>query len=117
MEEVLRTQITGSLADLTSSEVLQTVIAYEPVWAIGTGVNATPEQAEDAHRYIRGLLFDLYGSLISETVRIQYGGSLKPENAQQIFEQPDVDGGLVGGASLEAATFAKICQIASETEK
>ncbi|HMF34497.1 MAG TPA: triose-phosphate isomerase [Candidatus Lokiarchaeia archaeon] len=116
-EEILRTQVAGSLADLTPAEMQRTVIAYEPVWAIGTGVNATPDQAEDAHRFIRGLLYDTYGALVSESVRIQYGGSLKPENAQEIFEQSDVDGGLVGGASLEAESFAKICQIASEIQK
>ncbi|MEJ2514478.1 MAG: triose-phosphate isomerase [Gammaproteobacteria bacterium] len=89
----------------------QAVVAYEPVWAIGTGKTATPEQAQDVHHFIRGLLAEEDGK-IADSVRVLYGGSVKPANAAEIFAMPDVDGGLVGGASLEAAGFASICQAA-----
>jgi triosephosphate isomerase len=116
-KDVLRNQISGSLAGLSDPEILRTVIAYEPVWAIGTGVTATPDQAQEAHAFVRGLLYDNYGGMISNSVRIQYGGSLNPKDAQEIFEQPDVDGGLVGGASLDAEEFAKVCLIAAGIQK
>ena len=108
MEKVLETQVTGSLAGLTKEQVVETVIAYEPVWAIGTGKTATTQQAQDAHAFIRGLLVKLYDEATARKVRIQYGGSVKPNNAKELMSQPDVDGALVGGASLEARSFADI---------
>jgi len=84
------------------------VIAYEPVWAIGTGLTATPEQAQQVHAFIRQILTKLYNSNVGQQVRIQYGGSIKPDNATALFSQPDIDGGLVGGASLTASSFAEI---------
>jgi len=108
LEEVLRTQITEGLKDVTEKEILETVIAYEPVWAIGTGVTATPEQAQDAHEFVRSVLTDLYGIAVSEKIRIQYGGSVKPGNAAELLGQKDIDGALVGGASLEPASFADL---------
>ncbi|MGD1978608.1 MAG: triose-phosphate isomerase [Akkermansiaceae bacterium] len=108
LEDVLRTQITGGLKDVTEKQVLDTVIAYEPVWAIGTGVTATPQQAQDAHEFVRSVLTDLYGISVSEKIRIQYGGSVKPDNAAELLGQKDIDGALVGGASLEASSFAEL---------
>jgi triosephosphate isomerase len=108
MEKVLETQMRGSLAGLTGEQMLETVIAYEPVWAIGTGKTATTQQAQDAHAFIRGLLVKIYDEAVAKKVRIQYGGSVKPANAKELMSQPDVDGALVGGASLEARSFADI---------
>ena len=108
MEKVLETQVTGSLAGLTKEQAVETVIAYEPVWAIGTGKTATTQQAQDAHAFIRGLLVKLYDEATARKVRIQYGGSVKPNNAKELMSQPDVDGALVGGASLEARSFTDI---------
>jgi triosephosphate isomerase len=108
MEKVLETQVTGSLAGLAGEQMLETVIAYEPVWAIGTGKTATTQQAQDAHAFIRGLLVKIYDEAVAKKVRIQYGGSVKPANAKELMSQPDVDGALVGGASLEARSFADI---------
>jgi len=108
MEQVLATQVRGSLAGLTKEQAVETVIAYEPVWAIGTGKTATTQQAQDAHAYIRGLLVNLYDEATAKKVRIQYGGSVKPGNAKELMSQPDVDGALVGGAALEARSFADI---------
>jgi triosephosphate isomerase len=108
MEKVLETQVTGSLAGLSKEQAIETVIAYEPVWAIGTGKTATTQQAQDAHAFIRGLLAKIYDDATAKKVRIQYGGSVKPNNAKELMSQPDVDGALVGGASLEARSFADI---------
>lgn len=108
LEDVLRTQITEGLKNVTERQMLDTVIAYEPVWAIGTGVTATPQQAQDTHEFCRSVLTDLYGIAVSEKVRIQYGGSVKAENAAELMGQKDIDGALVGGASLEAASFADL---------
>jgi triosephosphate isomerase len=108
MEIVLQTQIRGSLADLDRDQIVETIIAYEPVWAIGTGKTATTDQAQEAHAFIRGLLAKLYDETTARSVRIQYGGSVKPSNARELMSQPDVDGALVGGASLEAQSFAEI---------
>ena len=109
-EAVLKQQVAGSLAwvDVTSPDRL--VIAYEPVWAIGTGRNATPQQAQEAHRYIRGLLVERYSRQIADGIRIQYGGSVKADNALELMSCPDVDGALVGGASLKAADFLGIVE-------
>lgn len=108
MESVLDTQVRGAFAGIKKEDAAICTVAYEPVWAIGTGVNATSKQANDAHIFIRSVLAELYDSPTAETVRIQYGGSLKPENAKEILMQSDVDGGLIGGASLKADSFAGI---------
>jgi triosephosphate isomerase (TIM) len=107
-EQVLETQVKGSLAGLTKEQMTETVIAYEPVWAIGTGKTATTAQAQDAHAFIRKQLASLFDENIAKRVRIQYGGSVKPANARELMEQPDVDGALVGGASLDARSFSDI---------
>jgi triosephosphate isomerase len=107
-EKVLDTQVRGSLAGLTREQMEETVIAYEPVWAIGTGKTATTAQAQEAHLFIRRLLGMLFDEATARRVRVQYGGSVKPANARELMTQPDVDGALVGGASLEARTFADI---------
>lgn len=107
-QKVLETQVRGSLAGLNKEQMTETIIAYEPVWAIGTGKTATTAQAQEAHAYIRGLLASLFDDTVSRRVRIQYGGSVKPSNARELMSQPDVDGALVGGASLEARSFADI---------
>jgi triosephosphate isomerase len=109
-EEVVEDHVRGGLKDLTKEEAKQTVIAYEPVWAIGTGKTASPEQAQEVHKFIRNLLTDMYGEEIANEITIQYGGSMKPENAKELMSQPDIDGGLVGGASLEADSFAKVVE-------
>ena len=108
MEKVLETQVRGSLTGFSKQQVLETIIAYEPVWAIGTGKTATTAQAQEAHAFIRGLLVKLFDEATARRVRIQYGGSVKPSNARELMSQPDVDGALVGGASLEARSFADI---------
>lgn len=107
-EKVLETQVHGSLAGLTKDQMLETIIAYEPVWAIGTGKTATAEQAQDAHAFIRALLAKRFDETVARKVRIQYGGSVKPNNAKQLMSLPDVDGALVGGASLETRSFSDI---------
>ena len=107
-DKVLETQVRGSLAGLTKEQMVETVIAYEPVWAIGTGKTATTQQAQDAHAFIRSLLVKIFDEAVAKKVRIQYGGSVKPANARELMGQPDVDGALVGGASLEARSFADI---------
>jgi triosephosphate isomerase len=108
MQQVLDTQVRGSLAGLTKEQMTETIVAYEPVWAIGTGKTATTQQAQEAHAFIRGLLVKLFGEAVAKKVRIQYGGSVKPANARELMSQPDVDGALVGGASLETRSFADI---------
>jgi triosephosphate isomerase len=108
MEKVLETQVRGSLAGLTNEQMVETIIAYEPVWAIGTGKTATTQQAQDAHAFIRSLLMKIFDEAVAKKVRIQYGGSVKPANAKELMSQPDVDGALVGGAALEARSFADI---------
>ena len=107
-ESVLEKQIRGSFADLNKDQMVETIIAYEPVWAIGTGKTATTAQAEETQAYIRRLLATVYDETVARKVRIQYGGSVKPSNARELMSQPDVDGALVGGASLEARSFADI---------
>jgi triosephosphate isomerase len=100
--------VTSGLAGLSKEQARQVVIAYEPVWAIGTGLTATPEQAQEVHAFIRGLLAPLYDAAVAQQVRIQYGGSVKPENTFDLMRQADIDGLLVGGASLKADEFSKI---------
>mgnify|MGYP003739349517 FL=1 len=107
-EAVVSAQVRGSLAGLSASDLLKTVIAYEPVWAIGTGRTATPAQAQEVHALIRSLLKELADEHVAQSVRIQYGGSVKPSNAKELFGQKDIDGGLIGGASLEAGSFLDI---------
>lgn len=111
-KEVLETQLRGSLAGVTPEQMLGIVIAYEPVWAIGTGRNATPEQAQDAHAHVRAVLASLTDEATAAKVRIQYGGSVKPANAATLLSQPDIDGALVGGASLEPIAFSEIVKAA-----
>ena len=106
--DVVGSQFSNSLADLTNEQMQQVVIAYEPVWAIGTGKVATPEQAEEVHADLRRLLETGYNAATAEVVRIQYGGSVKPENAAELLSQPNIDGALVGGASLKADSFLGI---------
>lgn len=106
--DVIRTQSQGSLADLSPEEMEGIIIAYEPVWAIGTGKTATPAQAQEVHKFIRGLLSKMFSAEISGKVRIQYGGSVKPENIAELMAQPDIDGALVGGASLKSESFTQI---------
>ncbi|MGB0774862.1 MAG: triose-phosphate isomerase family protein, partial [Akkermansiaceae bacterium] len=98
-------QITEGLEGISEKDMRETVVAYEPVWAIGTGVVATAEQAQEAHAFVRSVLIELYGEETAQKVRIQYGGSMKASNAAELLAQPDIDGGLVGGASLEAQSF------------
>ena len=107
-EQVLATQIHGSLAGLSKEQMNETVIAYEPVWAIGTGKTATTEQAQSTHAYIRSLIQKMFDDAVARRVRIQHGGSVKPSNARELMSQPDVDGALVGGAALEVRSFADI---------
>ncbi|MEM8732759.1 MAG: triose-phosphate isomerase [Planctomycetota bacterium] len=105
---VISEQIRGSLAGLDATAGAKIVVAYEPVWAIGTGKTASPEQAEEVHAQIRELLSELFGTEVADTIRIQYGGSVKPDNAKELLGQPNIDGALVGGASLKADSFAAI---------
>jgi triosephosphate isomerase len=107
-EKVIENHVTGGISDLSAAELLSSVIAYEPVWAIGTGKTATPAQAQEVHSYIRKLLRNAYSDEVASQICIQYGGSVKPENAADLMSQPDVDGALVGGASLQAKSFAQI---------
>ena len=107
-ESVVTGQVRGSLAGFDKNQILETVVAYEPVWAIGTGKTASPAQAQEVHALIRRLLGEMFGADVAGKVRIQYGGSVKPNNAKELMGQPDVDGALVGGAALEARSFADI---------
>jgi triosephosphate isomerase (TIM) len=108
--QVVSEQVTGCLKDIPAAEVEKLIIAYEPVWAIGTGKVATPQQAQDVHHTIRTLIGQLYSAATADQVVIQYGGSVKPENAKELLHQPDIDGALVGGACLKADSFAAIVQ-------
>jgi len=110
---VVGRQVEIGLSGFTARGVEKTVIAYEPVWAIGTGKTATPAQAQEVHAYIREYVKDVYGDEAAGRIRIQYGGSVKPSNARELLSQPDIDGALVGGASLEAASFAEIVRAAA----
>lgn len=111
-EEVVRTQLQGGLAGVATEDITRLTIAYEPVWAIGTGVVATPEQAGEVHSYLRGLLSGLFTAASADAVRIQYGGSVKPGNVKELMAVPDVDGALVGGASLKPDDFIPIIDFA-----
>jgi triosephosphate isomerase (TIM) len=105
---VLEQQLRQGLADIAADGMQRLVLAYEPIWAIGTGKTATPAQAQEVHAFIRGLLGNLYGKALADAVRIQYGGSVNAGNVHTLMTQPDVDGALVGGASLEASAFAQV---------
>ncbi|HEX8311317.1 MAG TPA: triose-phosphate isomerase [Chthoniobacteraceae bacterium] len=113
VEQVLETQLKGSLAGLEAKELSEIVIAYEPVWAIGTGRTASPEQAQEAHAFIRKTLAALSDSATADKIRIQYGGSVKPANTTELMAQPDIDGALVGGASLDPRGFTEIVKLAA----
>ncbi len=113
VELVLQTQLKGSLAGIPAKELGDIVLAYEPVWAIGTGRTATPAQAQEAHAFIRKVLAEISDVATAEKVRIQYGGSVKPGNTAELLGQPDIDGALVGGASLVARDFAEIVKLAA----
>jgi len=106
--DVIRKQLSVGLAGLTLEDMSKVIIAYEPVWAIGTGVVATPDQAQEMHKFIRDLLLELFGPELAENITILYGGSCKPSNASELFANPDVDGGLIGGAALKAEDFMGI---------
>jgi triosephosphate isomerase len=108
LNEVIERQMTVGLKDVTAADCAKLVIAYEPVWAIGTGKTATPDQAQEVHALIREILAKLVGAETAETVRIQYGGSMKPSNAAELLAKKDIDGGLIGGAALKAEDFAGI---------
>ena len=106
--EVVKAELEGSVFNLSEEEFKQIVIAYEPIWAIGTGKTATAEQAEEIHAYIRNVIAEKYGNAVADDTTILYGGSCKPSNAKELFAKPDIDGGLIGGASLKAADFKGI---------
>jgi triosephosphate isomerase len=113
MLEVLTRQIKGGLADLTAAQMTRVVVAYEPVWAIGTGKTASNDQAQDAHSFIRGLILGLFDQTTADNCRILYGGSVKPDNIDGLMAEDDIDGALVGGASLKAADFCRIVEYQS----
>ena len=106
--EVLATQIKGGLADLSKDDAVKVIVAYEPVWAIGTGKTATPEMAQETHKEVRNVLAEMFGKEVADKIRIQYGGSVKPGTIKAQMAMSDIDGALVGGASLVAADFAQI---------
>ena len=107
--EIIENQLMNCLNNINENEIKNIAIAYEPVWAIGTGRNATPEQAEEVHKFIRSLLLKIYNKKISDNARIIYGGSVKPENIKDLMAMKNINGALVGGASLEPESFAQIC--------
>ena len=115
--EVIKEQIQQGLRDIIFPEAKGLIVAYEPVWAIGTGRNATPAQAQEVQKYIRKLLSGVYNDSIAATIRIQYGGSVKPENIEELIKQPDIDGALVGGASLKIDSFSQIVKICAKLRK
>ena len=114
---VVEGQLRAGLAGLSRDDMARCLLAYEPVWAIGTGVNATPSQAAEVHGYLRGLVSQLGSKDIAQTVRILYGGSVKPDNAAEVTQEPDVDGALVGGASLQAPSFIAIAEEICRAER
>ena len=114
MERVFARQVAAALSGLTPEQLRHIILAYEPVWAIGTGETATPEQAQEAHRFIRSHIEHLHGKAVAAAMPILYGGSVKADNAAGLFSKPDVDGGLIGGASLKAADFLAIVRAAKK---
>jgi len=115
--QVLDDHVKNALSEISEEQAVKLVIAYEPVWAIGTGKTATSQQAQEAQGYIRNLLAKMYNKDTAQGVRIQYGGSVKPENIVELLSQPDIDGALVGGASLKVDSFSEIVKLASEIKK
>jgi triosephosphate isomerase len=113
--DLIKYQMRESFKDLSKDQMKQTVIAYEPIWAIGTGKTATPEQAEEIHEFIREILSQTYDQGVADSIRVQYGGSVKPSNAEDLFSKENIDGGLVGGASLQAEALADIIKAAEKT--
>lgn len=107
-EQVLKQQLLAGLSEVSGEQLMKTIVAYEPVWAIGTGRNATPQIAEETQKFCRHVIAEKWGRSVAESVVIQYGGSVKPDNAQELLRQPDIDGLLVGGASLSAQSFSEI---------
>ncbi|MHA2474182.1 MAG: triose-phosphate isomerase [Promethearchaeota archaeon] len=116
-KDVIQAQLKETFRDLTKDQMKQVVIAYEPIWAIGTGKTASPEQAEEIHVYIRSLLSQIYDNETGNLVRIQYGGSIKPNNAEELFSKQNIDGGLVGGASLQVDSLTQIIKAAEKSFK
>lgn len=114
VEEVLNNQLAGGIGDLSEEQMEEVIVAYEPVWAIGTGVNATPEQAVEAHQFIRTWLDDNIANGVGDSTAILYGGSMKPANADSLLENVDIDGGLIGGASLKVDSFVELVSIAKK---
>jgi len=114
---IVKTQLVEGLKKITKEELTDLVIAYEPVWAIGTGKTATPEQAQEMHKFIRETVAEIFDTEFADKLIIQYGGSLKPTNAQELLSQPDIDGGLIGGAALQVDSFSEIIKIASKIKK
>jgi triosephosphate isomerase len=114
VEEVLERQLRKGLGDCSPQDLSSVVIAYEPVWAIGTGRTATAAQAQETHAFIRSVVASAFGPAAAKSIRVQYGGSVKPENAQELISQNDIDGALVGGASLDPCSFAQIVRNASK---
>lgn len=113
--DIIEYQINETFKDLTKEEMVKTVIAYEPIWAIGTGKTATPEQAEEIHIFIREILIQRFDKETADSIRIQYGGSIKPNNAEDLFNKENIDGGLVGGASLQVDSLVQIIDAANKT--
>ena len=111
-KRVITRQVKGAFDGLTPEMMAHVIVAYEPIWAIGTGKTATPEQAQEVHVHIRGVIAELFGQPVADGLTIQYGGSVKPGNAEQLLRQPDIDGALVGGACLQADSFSEIIHIA-----
>lgn len=116
-KKVVKYQVEAALNGVSAEQAEYLVIAYEPVWAIGTGETATPEQAQEMHHFIRSLLEEKWNKEVSDSVRILYGGSMKPGNAKELLSQPDVDGGLIGGASLDSSSFTEIISISESISK
>jgi triosephosphate isomerase (TIM) len=117
VEKVLRRQVEGGLKGVARDHLNEIVLAYEPVWAIGTGLTATPEQAEETHAFIRSVLAESFDQSLADRIRIQYGGSVKPENTEVLMRRPDIDGALVGGASLDPRSFAQIVRASEKALK
>lgn len=115
--DVVKEQLEGGLLDIEADEAVNIVIAYEPLWAIGTGKTATPSQAQEVQKYIRDLLIKMYNKELAQAIRIQYGGSVKPENITELMQQPDIDGALVGAASLDLQSFTNIVKLSYEVKK
>jgi triosephosphate isomerase (TIM) len=113
-KEIIRNQMNFTFQDLIGQDMIKIIIAYEPIWAIGTGKTATPKQAEEIHIFIRDILKEKYGENVADEIRIQYGGSIKPNNAKSLFSRENIDGGLVGGASLNSESFYEIIEAAEK---